>query len=144
MTVLVDANVLIYAKFSDFSQHAACRCWLDEKLNQPEPVGIPWLSLMAFMRISTNGRVFARPLNPVQALAQIGEWTLRSNVWQPEPSERFAEIFSEVARNSQATGNLVTDAYLAALAREHGLTVVSTDSDFARFAAVRWMNPLSA
>lgn len=144
MSVLVDANVLIYAKFSDFPQHPACCSWLDDALNQPDPVGLPWHSLMAFMRISTNRRIFNRPLSVEQAVAQIAEWVARANVWHPEPSEQFAQTFSELAQSAQATGNLVTDAYLAALARVHGLTVVSTDSDFARFAAVRWLNPVTA
>lgn len=144
MSVLVDANVLLYAKFSDFSQHPACRDWLDTALNQPDPVGLPWLSLMAFLRIGTNRRVFARPLKPEQAVAQIKAWIARANVWHPEPGERFASVFTDLVRRHHATGNLVTDAYLAALAREHGLTVISTDSDFARFDAVPWVNPLAA
>lgn len=143
MSVLVDANILIYAKFSDFPQHAACRSWLDAILNQPEPVGMPWQSLMAFMRISTNRRIFDQPLSPKQSLAQLGEWLSRGNVWQPEPGDRFTEMFRKLATEAQATGNLVSDAYLAALACEHGLTVVSTDADFARFKGVKWYDPAS-
>lgn len=142
MTVLVDANILIYAKFSDFPQHEAARVWLDAALNAPDPLAMPWISLMAFLRITTNRRLFRAPLKVDEALTQVTEWAARSNVWHPEPSERFGLIFSTLVRQSQASGNLVTDAYLAALAREHGLTVISSDSDFAHFEDVKWQNPL--
>ena len=142
MSVLVDANILLYAKFSDFPQHEPALGWLDNKLNRPDPVGLPWLSLMAFVRIATNRRIMGQPLSTDDALEQIGEWTRRSNVWMPEPGDRFAELFNELASETQASGNLITDTYLAALAREHGLTVVSTDADFARFPQLKWLNPL--
>lgn len=143
MSVLVDANILLYAKFSDFSQHGPARDWLDTALNQLDPVGIPWMSLLAFARIGTNRRIMGQPLRTGAALAQIKEWTRRSNVWMPEPGARFPEMFEELAEQTQASANLMTDTYLAAVAREHGLTVVSTDADFARFPKVKWFNPVA-
>ena len=143
MSTLVDANILLYAKFSGFPQHVAARTWLDARLNDPEPIGIPWLSLAAFVRISTNRRVLAEPLSVTDAVAQLRQWTDRRNVWNPEPGSRFAALYAQLLEDSQASGNLVTDAYLAALALEHGLTVASSDTDFARFPKVKWLNPLS-
>lgn len=144
MSVLIDANILLYAKFNDFPQHIRCRSWLDTALNQPDPVGIPWVSLMAFVRISTNRRIMSQPLDISDALDQIRRWTQRSNVWMPEPRARFSDVFSALVSETGATGNLITDAYLAALGREHGLTVVSTDADFARFSNLDWFNPCAS
>ena len=142
MSLLLDANILLYAKFSDLPQHDAARSWLDEHLNAPDPLGIPWVSLSAFVRIATNRRLFAQPLSTSEAGAQMLEWAQRGNVWHPEPGQRFGSIFQGLLDEVQATGNLVPDAYLGALSIEHGLTVVSSDADFARFADLRWLNPL--
>jgi uncharacterized protein len=142
LSVLVDANVLLYAKFSDFPQHGEARRWLDAALNEPDPVGIPWVSLTAFVRIATNRRILGQPLTSSEAVAQVQQWIGRRNVWMPEPGTRFAELFTRLVLESQASGNLVSDAYVAALALEHGLAVISTDADFAHFAAVAWHNPL--
>jgi len=142
MTVLVDANILLYAKFTDFPQHAHAADWLDGALNAPQPVGLPWVSLSAFLRIATNHRVFSDPLSIESAVDQVNEWCERRVVWHPEPKERFAELFAELLTTHNCSGNLVADAYLAALAMEHGLTVVSTDADFARFVTVPSRNPL--
>lgn len=143
MSPLLDANILLYAKFSDFPQHGAARQWLDERLRQPDPVAIPWVSLCAFVRIATNRRVFAQPLDSERAVAQVSQWLSCSNVWTPEPGERFAALFTGLVVASQASGNLVADAYLAALALEHGLTVVSSDADFARFRGLNWLDPIA-
>ena len=144
MSLLLDANILLYAKFSDFQQHEPARCWLDERLSAPDPLGIPWVSLSAFVRIATNRRLFAQPLGTSEAGAQMMEWSQRRNVWHPEPGQRFGSIFQGLLDEAQATGNLVPDAYLGALSIEHGLSVVSSDADFARFADVHWLNPLRA
>lgn len=144
MSILVDANILLYARFSDLPQHQAARAWLDERFNDPEPIGIPWNSLTAFARIASNRRVFADPLDSNEVVAQIRQWAQRRNVWHPEPGERFAELFTGLLVSTQASGNLVPDCFLAALALEHGLTVVSSDADFARFPKLNWFNPLLA
>ncbi len=142
MTVLVDANVLLYAKFADFPQHERAVSWLNHALNSPQPVGLPWASLSAFLRIATNHRVFADPLSIEIAIDQVKSWCEPRVVWHPEPEERFASVFAELLAGYNCSANLVADAYLAALALEHGLTVVSTDSDFARFETVPSLNPL--
>jgi uncharacterized protein len=143
LSILIDANILLYAKFSDFPQHDATRHWLDGCLNTPDPAGMPWVTLSAFARIATNRRVFELPLSSTEAANQISQWAGRSNVWHPDPGDRFADIFTGLLTETQVTGNLVPDAYLAALALEHGLTVISTDADFGRFPSVKWRNPIS-
>ena len=144
MSVLVDANVLLYAKFSDFPQHEQAHSWLDGALSKPGPVGIPWVSMAAFIRIGTNRRILEEPMAPDEACEQVRQWSERGNVWMPVPGDRFGPLFLELLGTSQATGNLVSDAYLGALALEHGLSVVSTDTDFGRFLNVKWFNPLDA
>ena len=142
MTVLVDANILLYAKFEDFPQHAKAAEWLDGVLNEPRPVGLPWVSLIAFLRIATNHRVFADPLSIETAVAQVNDWCECAPVWRPQPGNRFSTLFSELLISCNCSANLASDAYLAALATEHGLTVVSSNAEFARFASVSSINPI--
>jgi toxin-antitoxin system PIN domain toxin len=141
--ILVDANVLLYAKISDYPQHRAAGGWLDGRLNGPARVGLPWTSLLAFLRISTNPRLFERPLGISAAWQQVEEWLAVPQVWIPLPTDRHAEVLGELVRGSSPAGPLVSDADLAALAIEHGLVLCSTDGDFARFPGLRWENPLA-
>jgi len=140
--ILVDANLLLYAKISDYPQHAGTRLWLDRRLSEPARVGLPWVSLLAFLRISTSSRLFPRPLPIREAWAQVESWLDRPQVWVPEPTERHREVLDDLLRDSSIVAGLVTDAHLAALALEHGLTLCSTDGDFGRFRELRWQNPL--
>jgi toxin-antitoxin system PIN domain toxin len=141
--ILVDANLLLYAKVEDFSQHQATKEWLVDRLNGTASVGLPWPSLLAFLRIITNPRVFPTPLALEKAWAQIREWLNRPNVWIPGPTERHVEVLEMVLDQSKATANLIPDAHLACIAIEHGLTLCSTDSDFACFEGLRWKNPIA-
>lgn len=139
---LVDANLLVYAHVRDFAQHEPARDWLDQQLNGTVRVGLPWASLLAFLRVVTNPRVFARPEPMADAWAQVTAWLGHENAWVPEPTERHSRILGELLLEGGVQGNLVPDADLAALALEHGLTLCSTDGDFGRFAGLRWLNPL--
>jgi toxin-antitoxin system PIN domain toxin len=141
--MLVDANLLLYASLEDFPQHAAAKGWLDGQLNGPRRLGLPWPALLAFLRITTNHRLFERPLSTAAAWQQISAWLACPSVWIPGPDARHAEILGELLTASRATGNLVPDAHLAALALEHGLTLYSTDRDFAAFPSLSWVNPLA-
>jgi hypothetical protein len=105
-------------------------------------VGLPWQSLAAFLRISTHPRVADRPLSPDEAWSHLEAWLAAEVSWIPEPTERHAEVLGSLIRSHQLRGNLISDAQLAAMAIEHGLTVFSADSDFARFPEIRWENPL--
>lgn len=141
--ILIDSNLLLYAKFDDVPQNRVARPWLEEQLSSPGRVGIPWQSLLAFIRLSTSGRIFARPLSLHAAWQQTVEWLSNRRVWIPEATEDHAVVLGKLLAATHATGNLVTDAHLAALAIEHGLMLCSADGDFARFPGVDWFNPLT-
>ena len=141
--ILIDANILLYACNAAADLHSKSRDWLDAKLNGAAPVGLPWASLLEFLRISTNPRAFRRPLTMAAAWEQVASWLTAEPVWSPEPSERHAELFGKLLALPGMYGNLVPDAHLAALAIEHGLTLCSTDGDFARFPGLNWLNPLA-
>ena len=142
--ILVDANLLIYAHVSSFSQHDAARDWLDRQLDDFTRVGLPWASVLAFLRLVTNPRVFERPEPMVEAWSQIIAWLECEAAWVPEPTERHSELLGRFLSLPGMHANLVPDAHLAALAIEHGLTLCSADSDFARFPGLPWLNPLAA
>ncbi|HSM91432.1 MAG TPA: type II toxin-antitoxin system VapC family toxin [Anaeromyxobacteraceae bacterium] len=141
--ILVDANLLVYAHVASLAQHERARAWLDEKLSGPAPVGLPWESLLAFVRLVSNPRVFERPLTVADGWAQVESWLSCPIAWIPEPTERHAQVLGALLKAPGLRANHVPDAHLAALALEHGLAVCSTDGDFARFPGVRWENPLS-
>ena len=142
--ILVDANILIYAHVNSFAQHDAARGWLDRQLNGVPRVGLPWPSLVAFLRLVTNPRVFEHPEPIADAWTQVLAWLACEPAWVPQPTERHAELLGAFLALSAVHGNLVPDAHLAALALEHGLTLCSTDGDFARFPGLVWRNPLTA
>jgi toxin-antitoxin system PIN domain toxin len=140
---MVDANILIYAHVDSFAEHRRARAWIDEQLNGSAAVGLPWPSLLAFLRLVTNPRVFDRPESMGQAWCQVLGWLACDPVWIPQPTDQHQEILTEMLALPGVHGNLVPDAHLAALAVEHNLTLCSTDGDFARFSGLRWLNPLS-
>ena len=142
--ILVDANLLIYAVNEAAPQHAAARHWLDRRINSSTRVGLPWASLLAFLRLITNARVFQRPLSMADAWGQVGAWLDSGTVWVPTPTERHGGILARLLVVPGVHGNLVPDAHLAALAIEHGLELNSTDGDFARFTGLRWRNPIAS
>jgi toxin-antitoxin system PIN domain toxin len=142
--ILIDANILIYAHVSSFAQHNLARDWLDQQLNASAPVGLPWASLLAFLRLVTNPRVFEQPEPISDAWQQVRAWLSSETAWVPQPTERHADILGKFLTLPGVHGNLVPDAQLAALAVEHGLTLYSTDGDFARFQGLRWINPIAA
>lgn len=139
--ILVDANLLIYAHVKDFTEHAVAHDWLDGQINSQPRVGFAWPSLLAFMRIVNNPRIFERPLSIQKAWSQVESWLSAPASWTPTPGVRHAEILASLVPDISRP-NLVPDAHLAALAIEHGLTLFTTDGDFARFDGLRWENPL--
>ena len=140
--ILVDANLLIYAHVSRYPQNQRTRSWLDQQLNGTAPVGLPWPSLLAFLRVVTNPRAFQPPESVADAWQQILAWLACEPAWIPSPGERHADLLGELLADAGGGANLVPDAHLAALAVEHGLTLCSADRGFARFDGLRWMNPL--
>lgn len=141
--MLIDANLLIYATNEDAVQHDAATVWLTTQLDGPRRVGLPWQSLSAFLRVSTHPRAYRRPLLPRVAHDLLSGWLAAPVAWIPEPGPEFQRILRDLVSTYGVRGNLVPDAMLAALAIEHGLTLYSADTDFARFRELRWENPLS-
>jgi toxin-antitoxin system PIN domain toxin len=142
--IVVDANLLLYAANRDAPEHERSKDWLDGQLSGPTRVGLPWPSLLAFMRVATNPVAIRHPLTPSAAWAQVTEWLGAPVVWTPGPGDRHAEILGSLMTAGGMSSRLVSDAHLAALAMEHGLTLCSTDGDFAKFAGLKWENPLAA
>jgi len=140
--MLLDANVLLYAVHERAERHEAASRWLTEQLNGTRRVGVPWQSVTAFLRISTHPRAFARPLSPATAWERVADWLAPSVAWVPEPGPEYGRILGDLITRYGVRGNLVPDAALAALAMEHGVTLISTDTDFSRFRELRWENPL--
>jgi len=139
--ILVDANLLIYASAPEMPQHETARQWLDERINDVARVGLPWPSLLAFMRIVSSPRLF-ESASLTQARGQVKAWLDQPSTWIPLPTEAHGAILDQLLVNEQSH-RLVPDAHLAALALEHGLVLCSSDGDFARFPGLRWENPLA-
>jgi len=142
--ILVDANLLLYAYHPRAPQHAASKAWLEGLLNGSDLVRFAWLTLWAFLRTSTNPRVFEQPMTTAEASAAVASWLSRPMVGILEPGEGHFDLLRGLVVDGQAAGPLVMDAVLAALALEHGATLATTDRDFARFPGLKWTNPLAA
>jgi toxin-antitoxin system PIN domain toxin len=140
--ILIDANLLLYAYHPRAERHEKSRAWLDAALSGPELVRFAWLTLWAFLRIATAPRVFERPLSASEAGTAISSWLAQPTAGVVEPGERHWELLRGLLREGQASGPLVMDAVLAAIAIEHGATLCTTDRDFARFPGLKWINPL--
>ena len=141
--MLVDANILLYSVDERSPFHEAARDWLSEALNGSRRVGVPWLSMWAFVRIATNPRATKAPLMPREALEHVDDWLGAPASWTPGPGAGHRDILARLLVEHDVRAALVSDAVLAAIAIEHGLDIVSADSDFARFTDVRWINPLA-
>jgi toxin-antitoxin system PIN domain toxin len=142
--ILVDANLLLYAANHAAPENEAARAWLDGRLSGTARVALPWPSLLAFVRLATNPLVMSRPASMAAAWRQVEEWLAAEPVWIPAATDRHAEVMTRFCTAPWMTSRLVPDAHLAALAVEHGLTLCSTDGDFARFPGLEWRNPLAA
>lgn len=130
---VVDTNVLVYAVHSGSAHHEAAHAWLREQLSGSHVVGMPWVSLLGFIRISTNPRAFAKPLTATQALDIVETWLRQPAVTVPEPTSRHFALLAGHLSASGTAANLTTDAHIAALALEYGATVATFDRDFGRF-----------
>lgn len=140
--MIVDANILLYAVDETSPYHRHASDWLIRALNGDQRVGLPWQTLGAFLRIATHPKVTSRPLTAVTAQEWVDAWLWAEPAWIPPATERTAAVYKELAERHHVTGNLVSDAQLAALALEYGVELVSADTDFARFPEVRWVNPV--
>lgn len=138
---LLDANILLYAYDSDSAHHAACRSWLEAAFNSEEIVALPWQTLLAFVRISTNSRATRRPLQSADACSIVSSWLAQVNVSVIGAGDRFWELLKDQILEAHVSGPLVTDAALAALAIENGATLCSVDRDFRRFRGLKLIDP---
>jgi len=141
--MLVDANILLYAVDTRSPFHEKAEGWLTAQLNGVRRVALAWFSLVAFVRISTHPRASEQPLSPADAWQHVEDWLGCDTVWIPHPTDHHARVLGRLVTKYELRGNLVSDAALGALAIEHGLTVCSADTDFARFEEVRWLDPLA-
>lgn len=140
--IALDANLLLYAYVTDYDQHEAACHWLEEQLARAPRVGLPWPSLLAFVRLVTNPRLFSTPAAVGDAWSQVESWLSADSAWIPQPGDRHQTILGEYLAVPGLRCNDVPDAHLAALAVEHGLTLATNDAGFARFPRLRWTDPL--
>jgi toxin-antitoxin system PIN domain toxin len=139
---LPDVNLLLYAVDESSAQHRPARAWVEERLSGAETFALAWVVLLAFIRLTTSSRVFQSPLTPSQALDLVASWLAQPCATVVHPTSRHAPVLRQLLEPLGTAGNLTTDAHLAALAIEHGAELCSTDTDFSRFAGLRWTNPL--
>ncbi|MGE0454290.1 MAG: type II toxin-antitoxin system VapC family toxin [Vicinamibacteria bacterium] len=139
--ILVDANVLLYAYDARSPHHERCRAWVETAFSGDEPICVSWVTVLAFLRISTNPRIFPRPLRTEEALAVVTSWLARPAVSVLDAGERCWEVFKQAVTEARASGPLLMDAFLAALALENGATLVTTDADFRRFTKLKLHDP---
>ena len=140
--IIPDINLLVYAYNSDAPEHARARNWWEESLSGIQPVGLPWLVALGYLRIMTSRRILARPLLSAEALLHIRSWLDQAPVHIIEPGPRHLDLLESLTAAARVTGELTTDLHLAALAIENRAELHSNDADFGRFPGLRWINPL--
>lgn len=140
--MLVDVNVLVYAHRTESPEHDAYRTWLEDTVRHAAAYGLADLVLSGFIRVVTNPRVFDRPTPVERAIQEAAQLRAPSNCRRVAPGRRHWQIFTQLCESVGARGNLVADAYLAALAIESGSEWITTDRDFSRFPGLRWRHPL--
>jgi toxin-antitoxin system PIN domain toxin len=139
---LPDVNLFLYAYDSRSPRHEVARDWVEETLSGTETIGLSWIVLLAFIRLSTRSPVFERPLDGDTPIELVESWLDQPCVTVIDPTERHAAVLRELLLPLGTAGNLTTDAHLAALAIEHGALLCSCDTDFSRFPGLRWLDPL--
>jgi toxin-antitoxin system PIN domain toxin len=140
--IIPDINLLVYAYNSDGPFHENARDWWEDCLSQPGAVGLPWAVMLGFVRIMTSNAVFSDPMRPLEAITHVRSWLECPQTQIVIPGPRHLAILADIMDSSRASGRLSTDAHLAALAIETQSELQSNDVDFARFAGLRWKNPL--
>ena len=140
--ILVDVNVLIYAVDADSSHHRAARQWLEAALSGTTPIGLAWIVILAFLRLTTRSGILAKPMAAERAAEFVDDWLALPYVRAVGPGEGHWTILRNLLRDSGTAGNLTSDAHLAALALELGASICSTDPDFGRYPGVERVNPL--
>ena len=140
--IVLDANILLYAYDAASDQHAKARAWVEEVLSGTDPVGLPWQTITAFVRIVTNPRLSGKRFTPSEVIDLVDQWVTQPNVRLLGPGDHHWSFLRQTILEGQARGPLITDAQLAALTIEHGGMLCTTDRDFSRFPGLRWQNPI--
>ncbi|HZR64089.1 MAG TPA: TA system VapC family ribonuclease toxin [Terriglobales bacterium] len=140
--IVLDANILLYAYDSASSHHKKARAWVEQVFSQADPVGLPWQTIGAFLRIMTNPRLPGERFSLEEAVAIVDRWLAQPNLRVLSPADDHWMLLRRVVTEGQAPGPLISDAQLAALTMEYGGVLHTTDRDFARFPGLRWLNPL--
>jgi len=139
---LVDLNLLLYAVNSDTPEHGPAHAWWTETLADDESVGLAWVVLLGFVRISTHPRLFPSPLSAMAATGVVDAWLAHPGTVVVQPRRDHWRVVKGLLHDCGRAGKLTTDAHLAALAIEHGAELFTADNDFGRFDKLRWRNPL--
>ena len=141
--IIPDVNLLLYAYDSDSLRHKEARAWWEGLMQGSSAVGLSWVAILGFIRISTNPRIFANPLEVNRACNHVRSWLATPRVVIVHPGERHADVLFSLLDKVGSAANLTTDAHFAALAIEHQAELHSTDADMARFPGLKWVNPLT-
>jgi uncharacterized protein len=141
--IVPDTNLLIYAYDDSSAHHKAARIWWEQVLSGSEPVGIPWIVVLAFVRLTTHPTLNANPMTPSQSEKSVRTWLSIQQVRLLHTTYRTIDLFFNLIQQVKIGGNLTTDAIIAALSLEHGGTIYSSDLDFNRFPGVTWVNPIN-
>jgi hypothetical protein len=141
--IVPDLNLLIYAVNEVSKEHEGARAWWERAMSGPEEIGVPWIVLLGFLRLTTSPRVFDDPLTPTQSWELIEEWIEHPNTMVIHPGPKHLQFFKTLVLENGTAGNLTTDAHLAVLCIERGATLYTADNDFSRFTSLKWKNPLS-
>lgn len=142
--IVLDANLLLYAYDSSSARHQHARELIERLFSSDEPVGLPWLVIAAFLRVTTNARLQRQRFTVEEAVAVVTQWLECPNVRALGPGEDHWLVFQDLLKQGQARGPLVSDAEIAAITIENGGTLYSTDRDFARFSSLRCKDPLGS
>jgi toxin-antitoxin system PIN domain toxin len=140
--IILDANILLYAYDSVSSLHAKARSWIERVFSGATPIGLPWQTASAFLRIMTNPRLPGERFSLTEAVKVVDRWLEQPNVRLLAPGDDHWPLFRQMIVEGQAPGPLIAHAQLAALTIEYGGVLHTTDRDFARFPGLRWQNPL--
>ena len=139
--ILPDLNTIIHSYNSDSPRHDRARKWWEELMSDPAPVGLAWVVMLGFIRITTNRKILKHPLTAASACNHVRSWLAQPQVAILHPGDRHPDILFPLLEKLGTAGNLTTDAHLAALAIEYQAELHTTDRDFGRFSGLRWVNP---
>ncbi len=142
--IVLDANILLYAYDAASPQHIKARAWIEEAFSSGTPIGLPWHTIGAFLRVVTNLKLPGQRFTLPEGAQIVDRWLDQPNVIPLSPGDHYRPLFRQTMIAGQARGPLLSDAQLAALTIEFGGILHTTDRDFARFPGLRWLNPLSS